>query len=174
MDKKSRFFLTRGQIIAATILVVVLISVAVFAGANWDSIFQTEPVHEDMTLQIDEDAGYLERGPTENYEENKKATSIKIPGYSQLKLKENTHVIDVVLENPSGNPCYFSFSIVDEKNRLLYESELIPPAQGIINASIQSAMPVGTHKVLIKIATYSLADLSPMNSSELETVLMIE
>lgn len=174
MKKQSSVFLTGWQIVTVSVLFVVLVGGAAVLGVNWPSLFGQEGTNVSKGFQIDKDAGYLKENTQQDYVENSKATSIKLPGYAQIKFKKNTKVLDVVLENPSGNPCYFQFSIIDEKGNLLYQSKMIPPAQGIINATVDPKKAVGKHKIVIKIDTFSLIDHSAMNSAKMESVLVVE
>lgn len=47
-----------------------------------------------------------------NNEEADKPEGIRIPGYPSITVPADTTDIEMNLENPAGNPCYFTFELV--------------------------------------------------------------
>ena len=103
------------------------------------------------------------------------STGIKIPGYSYITIPKETANVNVVLLNPEGNPCYFKFEIVlDDTDETLYESKLVPPGQAITNITLSKAFAAGEYAITIKVSTFSLEDLSPMNGANVKTVFIAQ
>lgn len=89
-------------------------------------------------------------------------SKILIPGYGKFELKKGSNIINTVLFNPKGNPCYFQFFIVEKAtNEVLYESKLVPPNKGITPVKLNKKFhKVGTYNLVLKFRTYDLENTS--------------
>lgn len=107
---------------------------------------------------------------------NENPEEIMMPVFGELKMVEGTTEITAGLANPEGNPCYFKYSIVlKEGNKVLYESKWIEPGTAVVELNISEKLPKGSHPILIKIDTGTLADPEvAMNGGEIESVLKVE
>lgn len=55
---------------------------------------------------------------------------IRIPGYPSITVPADTTDIEMNLENPAGNPCYFTFELVlKDTNETLYTSKMVEPGK---------------------------------------------
>ncbi|MBQ9796080.1 MAG: hypothetical protein IJW50_00005, partial [Clostridia bacterium] len=63
---------------------------------------------------------------------NTNPDGITLPGYSSVVLPAGEKNIQMVLPNPSTNPCYFRFTLVlKDTGEVLYTSGLIPPGMAV-------------------------------------------
>lgn len=103
-------------------------------------------------------------------------SQIAVPGITEIVMQADTNVIKGdVLINPKGNPCYFQYSIVDDKsNELLYESKLVPPGKSISEVRLKKKMKQGTYNITLKINTFDLDQYdSRLNGAEVKSVLRV-
>ena len=99
-----------------------------------------------------------------NNEEADKPEGIRIPGYPEMNL-----------ENPAGNPCYFTFELVlKDTNETLYTSKMVEPGKAITNVTLSHGLEKGEYPAVIKISTVSLEDGSAMNGANVETTLIVQ
>ena len=79
------------------------------------------------------------------------------------------------LQNPEGNPCYFTFEIIlTEGEETIYTSKLVEPGKAITDVTLSRALEKGEYPAVIKITTTSLTDGSAMNGADVETVLLAQ
>lgn len=79
------------------------------------------------------------------------------------------------LENPAGNPCYFTFELVlKDTNETLYTSKMVEPGKAITNVTLSHGLENGEYPAVIKISTASLEDGSAMNGANVETTLIVQ
>ena len=108
-----------------------------------------------------------------NNEEADKPEGIRIPGYPSITVPADTTDIEMNLENPAGNPCYFTFEIVlSDTGETIYKSDMVEPGKAITNVKLQHPLATGEHNAVIKISTASLTDGKTMNGANVETVLV--
>ncbi len=105
--------------------------------------------------------------------ENGSSDQIVIPGYGEILLDADTRDVMLILPNPSGNPCYFRFSILlKESGEVIYTSGLVPPGKAIGELRLKRALSEGNYPATIQIETFSLDEShTPMNGANVETVL---
>ena len=88
-------------------------------------------------------------------EKNSDPESIKIPGYSTIRIPANTKDVQITLGNPEGNQCYFKFEVLVE-GESLYTSDFVQAGYAIENIELKKALEKGTYDAVIKITPYSL------------------
>jgi len=99
---------------------------------------------------------------------------IQIPGYSSIAIPANTTNVNIALLNPEGNPCYFTFELVlMDTGESLYGSKMVEPSNYIEQITLSKPLAKGEYKAIIKVRTYSLEDLVPMNDANVETILIV-
>ena len=100
---------------------------------------------------------------------------IQIPGYGAIPVPAGEDTVSLVLLNPEGNPCYFTFALeLKDTGEILYESALVPPGQAIAEVTFSRVLDPGEYPLVIRISTTSLADGSAMNGANIETVLVVK
>lgn len=111
----------------------------------------------------------------ENNKEADKPEGIRIPGYPSITIPADTTDIEMNLENPAGNPCYFTFELVlKDTNETLYTSKMVEPGKAITNVTLSHGLEAGEYPAVIKISTASLEDGSAMNGANVETTLIVQ
>ena len=110
-----------------------------------------------------------------NNEEADQPEGIRIPGYPSITVPADTTDIEMNLENPAGNPCYFTFELVlKDTNETLYTSKMVEPGKAITNVTLSHGLENGEYPAVIKISTASLEDGSAMNGANVETTLIVQ
>ncbi len=93
--------------------------------------------------------------------------SIQINGFTDWSLPAGkTENLPILLENPKGNPCYFTFSIVLADGTILYESKQVPPGNCISSVTINQPMDEGEYTAELVIHTNDTRTGAPMNSAK--------
>ena len=129
----------------------------------------------DNDLDIDKDAVDWNGQELPDKTDDAPTNGIKIPGYPSITLPKDQKTVNVVLLNPEGNPCYFTFEIVlKDTGESLYKSKLVPPGKAITEITMTRALSSGEYDVTIRITTTSIADGSAMNGANVETVLIVK
>ena len=88
-------------------------------------------------------------------EKNSDPQSIKIPGYSTIRIPSDTKDVQITLLNPEGNECYFKFELLVD-GESLYTSDFVQAGYAIENIELKKALEKGTYDAVIKITPYSL------------------
>lgn len=93
--------------------------------------------------------------------------SIQINGFTDWSLPAGkTENLPISLENPKGNPCYFTFSIVLSDGTVLYESKQVPPGNCISSVTINQPLDEGEYTAELVIHTNDTRTGAPMNSAK--------
>ena len=95
MKNKKRILMMAGSI-----FVVVIVAVVVYFLVRQDS---KDPA---FSPDLDENAIVQTDGIKE------KPEGIRIPGYPRITISADTKDVTMNLQNPEGNPCYFTFEII--------------------------------------------------------------
>lgn len=127
------------------------------------SVVLNRPVDNPWNPEIDPGIhGTLPDSGTDNGNQ-----SIQINGFTDWSLPAGkTENLPIVLENPEGNPCYFTFSIVLSDGTLLYESKQVPPGNRISSVTISQPLSDGKYEAEIVITTNDIVTGTPMNSAK--------
>lgn len=114
-------------------------------------------------------------GESSTVSENSSVPQIKIAGFSSWHISAGqTENIPIVLKNPEGNPCYFSFSIVlTDTDEVIYQSDMVPPGEAIRRVNISKPLSAGTHSARIQIRTNELETGREMNSANLNLTITV-
>lgn len=93
--------------------------------------------------------------------------SIQINGFTDWSLPAGkTENLPILLENPKGNPCYFTFSIILADGTVLYESKQVPPGNCISSVTINQPLDEGEYTAELVIHTNDTRTGAPMNSAK--------
>ena len=142
----------RIMMMAGSIFVVVNVAVVVYILVRQDS---KDPA---FSPDLDENAIVQTDGIKE------KPEGIRIPGYPRITISADTKDVTMNLQNPEGNPCYFTFEIIlTEGEETIYTSKLVEPGKAITDVTLSRALEKGEYPAVIKITTTSLTDGSAMN-----------
>lgn len=98
--------------------------------------------------------------------------SIKINGFTDWSLPAGeTENLPILLENPKGNPCYFTFSIILSDGAVLYESKQIPPGSRVSFITINKPLSEGNYAAELVIRTNDIRTGAPMNSAKSKIII---
>ncbi len=102
------------------------------------------------------------------------ADGITLPGYSSIVLPAGEKTVQMVLPNPSDNPCYFRFTMtLKDTGEVLYTSGLIPPGMAVKQIKLSRALQKGDYTLQIQVETFSLEERTPMNGGVQEVSLSV-
>lgn len=101
---------------------------------------------------------------------------IVLPGYAYLIFPAGEKKVEILLPNPTGNPCHFQYDMMlVETGEVLYRSKLIAPGKAVPKIELARPLTEGTYTLRITINTYSLADgVTPMNGGEQDVKLFVK
>lgn len=99
-------------------------------------------------------------------------SGIQIPGYPRLRVDGSTGRVDVLFENPEGNPCYFALTLTrSDTGEVLWQSSRFKPGSGIQNPTLTVIPPPGTYAATLTYTTTSIKDERPLNGAVINTQL---
>lgn len=152
---------SRTLVIAITV-VILLIVCTLFVGLS---------INKHNILQIDSNIN----NPVVNNKNEEFSNTIKIPGFSIINVEKDSDEVNIVLQNPDGNPCYFIYKLIlDDNDEVLYESKLIPPGKAINGISLNKTFKEGEYKATFNVSTISIKDGSPMNGANIKMTLIVK
>ncbi len=152
---------SRTLVIAITV-VILLIVCTLFVGLS---------INKHNILQIDSNIN----NPVVNNKNEEFSNTIKIPGFSIVNIEKDSDEVNIVLQNPDGNPCYFIYKLIlDDNDEVLYESKLIPPGKAINGISLNKTFKEGEYKATFNVSTISIKDGSPMNGANIKMTLIVK
>lgn len=113
-------------------------------------------------------------GANEETQENE-ARGIQVRGFTTWSIPANTSKnLSIPLENPEGNPCYFSFEILlSDTGEVIYSSDMVPPGEKISRINITREFDAGDYPATIKIKTNELITGKEMNSPAIQIIIHV-
>ena len=146
------------------LFILLIISAFLYFGFNPNSKPEWFP-------NIDGNIGVHQKG-----EDETKVGSIKANGFTKWIVPAGqTKNISVPLTNPAENRCYFQFTItLDETGEVLYESQLVPPSEGIYLIDISRPLEAGNYSATIFISTTDVETGGKMNTCKLNTTIVCQ
>lgn len=113
-------------------------------------------------------------GTNEEAQENE-AKGIQVRGFTTWSIPANTSKnLSIPLENPEGNPCYFSFEILlSDTGEVIYSSDMVPPGEKISRINITREFDAGDYPATIKIKTNELITGKEMNSPAIQIIIHV-
>ena len=99
---------------------------------------------------------------------------ITICGFTEWNIKAGeTEKLPILLKNPEGNPCYFTFIITLEDGTVLYQSDHVPPGNEIKRITINEPLEKGTYTAFVSILTNELETGAKMNSADTKITINV-
>ena len=100
---------------------------------------------------------------------------IQIPGYARLEADSTTGELQVLFQNPEGNPCTFQIELIlKDTGESVYKSPDIEPGFGVERPRLSKTPAPGAYAAVISYTTQSLEDKTPMNGASVETTLVVQ
>lgn len=117
----------------------------------------------------------IEHNTGTNEEEENEAKGIQVRGFTTWSIPANTSKnLSIPLENPEGNPCYFSFQILlSDTGEVIYSSDMVPPGEKISRINITREFDAGDYPATIKIKTNELITGKEMNSPAIQIIIHV-
>lgn len=117
----------------------------------------------------------IEHNTGTNEEEENEAKGIQVRGFTTWSIPANTSKnLSIPLENPEGNPCYFSFEIkLKDSGEVIYKSSMVPPGEKISRINITREFDAGDYPATIKIKTNELITGKEMNSPAIQIIIHV-
>lgn len=101
-------------------------------------------------------------------------SGITLPGYTSITFPAGARRVEVILPNPTNNPCYFRYTLtLKETGEQIYQSGLIPPGMAVTEIKLSHALKRGDYTLHIEIETFSLTDRTPMNGGTQDVPLSV-
>ncbi len=103
------------------------------------------------------------------------ARGIQVRGFTTWSIPANTSKnLSIPLENPEGNPCYFSFEILlSDSGETIYSSDMVPPGEKISKINITREFDAGDYPAIIRIKTNELITGKEMNSPAIQIIIHV-
>ena len=117
----------------------------------------------------------IEHNTGTNEEEENEAKGIQVRGFTTWSIPANrSKNLSIPLENPEGNPCYFSFEILlSDTGEVIYSSDMVPPGEKISRINITREFDAGDYPATIKIKTNELITGKEMNSPAIQIIIHV-
>lgn len=117
----------------------------------------------------------IEHNTGTNEEEENEAKGIQVRGFTTWSIPANTSKnLSIPLENPEGNPCYFSFEILlSDSGEVIYSSDMVPPGEKTSRINITREFDAGDYPATIKIKTNELITGKEMNSPAIQIIIHV-
>lgn len=97
--------------------------------------------------------------------------SIEIPGYAEMHLSEENQEIQLI--NPKDNTVYFVYTLKDDKDNVIYESQAIEPNK-MISVNLYELLEAGEYKLFFAISTYDIETKAPCNGATQEVAVFVK
>jgi len=103
------------------------------------------------------------------------APLVALPGYESVTVPAGSQQIEMMLLNPEGNPCYFTFEIaLKDTEETIYVSGLVGSGMCIENPALSRTLDKGEYKAVLMIRAYELYSYSAMNGASVDFTLIAE
>ena len=87
---------------------------------------------------------------------------------SEMHLSADNKEIQLI--NPEGNTVYFVYTITDDTDNVIYESQAIEPNK-MISVNLYDLLDIGEHKLFFAISTYDIETKTPCNGATQEVLV---
>lgn len=115
-------------------------------------------------------------GESPSAEAESKSSSIQIAGFQEWQIPAGEkESLPILLQNPKGNPCYFSFSIVlADSGETIYQSDMVPPGEAIRQVSLNRTFSPGVYSAFVRIKTNLLDSGREANDAVFQITIRAE
>lgn len=173
MQHKTERPLSKRVVILAVLAALLLVCAGFFCAAM---LFAPQPengAEQNTGVVLDKNAVAFTNDALEASEAHEQL-SIRFPVYPEITIEKDKSYIPIVLANPAGNPCYFTFHVsVKESGDVLYTSGLVEPGMAIERIELEKTLEPGDYTLVIDIGTSALEDQTQMNGGSVETALHV-
>ena len=123
-------------------------------------------------LEIDPNAGALitpSPAPVE--------PGVAIPGWGSMSIPAGVTEARTSMKNPEANEgwYYLTFELrLKDTGEVIFTTGLIPPGQYCNKVNLTRALEPGEYPAIIHVQPYRIADQSPTNNADMETMLIVK
>ena len=125
----------------------------------------------DSVIEVDKNASEWDGSSLENLNSQQ---GIKIPGYGTIYFPADETDVSITLYNPEDNECYFQFELyIDGESEPVASTGAVEPGSAVTEVTLSRPLEAGTYQLDIKINTYTLDGLTPLNDAVVSTDLTV-
>lgn len=109
--------------------------------------------------------------------ENNDSHKIVLPAYEQLVVDAKTNRLQTPLINVAGNQCRMAYKLIAKKTgKVLFSSrsQRLKPGSAWYNFELDRKLSKGSYPIKIEVTNYALTGQHKLNSSSLESTLIVE
>lgn len=104
-----------------------------------------------------------------------RTSSITIPGFDSLTMKEGQTTQKVTLYNPQQNKCYFVLSMYLQDDKEIFHSSKLAPGEKLDTIELRQPLKAGTYEgAKLRYSCYAFDDLQPLNGADINFKLEVE
>ncbi len=161
-------------LVAVIILLLVLVAYLLLGGRGNSPApsAATDAPTATVKLEIDPNAG-AQITPTPAPQE----PGVAIPGWGSMTIPSGVTEVSTSMQNPIANEgwYYLTFELrLKDTDEVIFTTGLIPPGQYCNQVTLTRALEPGQYAAVIHVQPYRIADLTPTNNADMETVLYVE
>lgn len=151
------------RIALVSILTVLLTCIALLA-------FRLFTGSDERRMTEDAAVGYRQDGL-----ENTDPEKILLPVPGNMSLREGGRYVNTILPNPSGNDCFFEYTItLDNSREVIYQSGLIRPGKALIGFYLNRELEEGEYAATVRIRTSDPEDYgTELNGGEYHITITV-
>ena len=98
-----------------------------------------------------------------------------LPGYHKIVIPADTAEVALLLPNPAGNACWFSFEIdLANTGEIMYASTLLPPSASIERVTLTRELSHGEYRAVLLVKTYGYGDLNEISEISQPIDLLVD
>jgi len=130
------------------------------------------PLTPRPVLEIDPNAGALIT-PTPAPQE----PGVAIPGWGSMSIPAGVTEVATAMKNPEANEgwYYLTFELrLKDTGEVLFKTGFIPPGQYCNAVTLTRPLEPGEYAAIVHVQPYRIADQSPTNNADMETVLIVK
>lgn len=109
---------------------------------------------------------------------------VAIPGWGSMTLPSGTTTAQTALRNPEENEGYYYLTFElrlpeqdaqtgEEGYEVLFTTGLVPPGQYCNQVTLTRELEPGEYTAVVHVQPYRIADMSPTNNADMETLLIV-
>lgn len=110
---------------------------------------------------------------------------VAIPGWGSMTLPSGTTEAPAALRNPEENEGYYYLTFElrlltrdaqtgEEGYEVLFTTGLVPPGQYVNQVTLTRELEPGEYTAVVHVQPYRIADMSPTNNADMETLLIVK
>lgn len=100
---------------------------------------------------------------------------ILVPGYETVVMTAGTDLMPISIGNPKENLCFMKVTLLLGEDTVLYQSDLLPPGQGMDEVQISQILAAGTYDAAARFEFFqNNEEHTPLNTADSGFVLIVK